>query len=106
MSGATNWHACLTRTTGGTCRCQPRCAVCGFGEHSAVHGPVFGQPPGSTPWGHAYVFRGADIEPAAGPLPPSAKLEKDEENKEKNALARGNDTGEPTLGTASTKVSG
>ena len=35
------------------CRCAP-CITCGFGKHTAVHGPVLGQPPGTKPWGHEY----------------------------------------------------
>ena len=38
------------------CRCGP-CEACGFGPHMAIHGPVFGQPPGSRPWGHMYQAR-------------------------------------------------
>ena len=36
------------------CHCA-MCRVCGFGKHMAVHGPVFGQPPGSTPYGHEFA---------------------------------------------------
>lgn len=36
------------------CRCKPVCSVCGQHKHSAVHGPIYGQPPGSVPWGHEY----------------------------------------------------
>ena len=39
------------------CRCEPLCAICGQRKHMAVHGPLFGQPPGSKPWGHKYQSR-------------------------------------------------
>jgi hypothetical protein len=35
--------------------CGPRCAVCGYFKHTAVHGPAHGQPPGGKPWGHKYT---------------------------------------------------
>ena len=38
----------------GTCRCGA-CKICGFPKHSAVHGPVYGQPPGTKPWDHEFV---------------------------------------------------
>jgi len=37
----------------GRCKCPP-CRVCGLGKHMAVHGPRYGYPPGSRPWGHRY----------------------------------------------------
>lgn len=52
--GATDGEACPTRRPRGGCRCKPRCAVCGYGEHDAIHGPKFGEPPGSEPWGHQF----------------------------------------------------
>lgn len=42
------------RTRWGRCPCG-KCASCGHPKHSAVHGPFFGQPPGSEPWDHEYV---------------------------------------------------
>jgi len=36
------------------CDCGPKCSVCGFGPHMAVHGPVLGMPPGSAPYDHEY----------------------------------------------------
>jgi len=30
-------NECQNYTVGGTCRCQPKCLVCGFGPHMAVH---------------------------------------------------------------------
>ncbi len=35
------------------CRCG-KCAACGLQKHTAIHGPLLGQPPGSKPWGHEY----------------------------------------------------
>jgi hypothetical protein len=35
------------------CRCG-KCSICDFPKHSGVHGPVFGSPPGSEPWGHEF----------------------------------------------------
>lgn len=54
MSGATDWYECRTRTRAGTCRCEPKCKVCGWGKHMAVHGPFFGKPPGSKPYDHEF----------------------------------------------------
>jgi len=54
MAGAVDLKECPTRThRNGTCRCE-KCARCGYGKHMAVHGPVYGQPPGSRPWGHEF----------------------------------------------------
>lgn len=36
------------------CRCEPVCAVCGFGEHMAIHGPRHGDGPGGRPYGHEF----------------------------------------------------
>lgn len=53
--GALDLAACPTRWRGkGRCRCEP-CAACGYPKHHYVHGPDFGQPPGSEPWNHQYV---------------------------------------------------
>lgn len=60
MSGAIDGDLCTTRIRNGQCRCKPKCAVCGKGPHSAIHGPVYGQPPGSKPWGHEYVPKEAE----------------------------------------------
>jgi hypothetical protein len=49
--GAVDLSECPTRH----CVCKPRCEVCGFGKHSAVHGPFYGQPPGSKPYDHRYI---------------------------------------------------
>jgi hypothetical protein len=36
------------------CKCEPKCKVCGFGKHMAIHGPVFGRSPGSKPYDHEF----------------------------------------------------
>lgn len=60
MNGATDLDACKTRRTYGRgqslCRCSPKCAVCGYGPHVALHGPALGQLPGSKPWDHEYTM--------------------------------------------------
>lgn len=59
MSGAVDLGECQFRRyyrANYGCRCG-KCAVCGYPKHSGIHGPVFGQPPGSEPWGHEYVPR-------------------------------------------------
>ena len=38
----------------GRCRCE-KCRICGYHKHTAVHGPVYGEPPGSKPFGHEFV---------------------------------------------------
>ncbi len=38
------------------CRC-PKCVLCGFGLHYAVHGPYFGAAPGSKPYNHQYKLK-------------------------------------------------
>jgi hypothetical protein len=50
--GAVDFSECPTRV----CHCE-RCAVCGEVKHCSLHGPVFGNPPGSKPWGHRFVSR-------------------------------------------------
>ncbi len=35
------------------CRCG-KCARCGHPKHTAIHGPLYGQPPGSKPYGCRY----------------------------------------------------
>lgn len=52
MTGAVDFKECPQY--GSSCRCEPKCAVCGFGKHMAVHGPHYGEPPGSKPWGHEF----------------------------------------------------
>ena len=51
--GATDYHACITRDRWGRCRCE-RCARCGWGKHTAIHGPAYGHLPGSEPVGHEF----------------------------------------------------
>lgn len=57
MSGAVDLDACETRR-GQNCHCGT-CAVCGYAMHMSIHGPLFGQPPGSKPFGHEFVPIGA-----------------------------------------------
>lgn len=37
-----------------SCLCKPKCAICGFGPHMAIHSHGLGQPVGSEPVGHEY----------------------------------------------------
>ena len=54
-NGAIDVFACPYRARGHkNCLCLPKCAACGFGPHSAVHGPVYGERPGSKPYDHEY----------------------------------------------------
>lgn len=54
--GATDTFACMTRhTSGGLCRCKPKCVICKYGEHSALHGSVYGGDPGSKPYAHKFT---------------------------------------------------
>lgn len=59
MSGAIDFNECpylqraKLRARSGTCRCE-RCAVCGHHKHTGIHGPRYGEPPGSEPWGHEF----------------------------------------------------
>ena len=57
--GAVDLDACPNPTSRrrGTirCACRPKCVVCDFPKHTAIHGPAFGALPGSKPVGH--VFR-------------------------------------------------
>jgi hypothetical protein len=53
--GAVDLDACRNRSAWGNCRCAPVCAVCGYPKHTGIHGPVFGQPPGSKPYGHVFA---------------------------------------------------
>ena len=56
LTGAVDLNACGNKGSWGQCYCG-RCAMCGRPKHIAIHGPSFGQPPGSEPWGHEYVAR-------------------------------------------------
>lgn len=51
---ATDLEACPTLSYWGNCRCR-RCAVCGYQEHMAIHGPLFGATPDTEPWGHVFI---------------------------------------------------
>lgn len=60
MAGAVNFKECPAgRTASGRLRACPcgRCVICGEAKHTAVHGPVIDQPPGSKPWGHEFKPR-------------------------------------------------
>lgn len=58
MSGAIDYKECPNyrpanlRTN--KCKCEV-CSVCGFHKHDAIHGPLYGAPPGSKPWGHEHL---------------------------------------------------
>jgi hypothetical protein len=54
--GAIDIETCVTRTRTGSCRCLPKC-ICGYGPHSALHGPFYGQQPGTKPYDHEYQAR-------------------------------------------------
>lgn len=58
MSGAVDLDDCPDRKPRPArrtmCSCG-RCAVCGHPKHTAIHGPIYGQPPGSRPYGHQFV---------------------------------------------------
>lgn len=56
-AGAVDLDACPTRDRLHRCRCKLRCQWCGFRKHTAVHGPVFGQLPGSKPYDHQFELR-------------------------------------------------
>jgi len=56
MSGATDTDACTNKRYY-NCQCYPKCVICGNGEHSAIHGPFYGQPPGSKPYEHEFQPR-------------------------------------------------
>lgn len=71
-TGAVDIVACPTRTWG-QCRCLPMCDKCPNRKHTAVHGPLLGEPAGSKPYGHEYRPRKPPIEapreiPKTGPL--------------------------------------
>ena len=53
--GAVDFRACPgNRESRRGCSCG-LCAKCGSPKHSAIHGPAYGQPPGSKPYGHEFV---------------------------------------------------
>jgi hypothetical protein len=51
--GAVDLDECHTRYWQNICHCD-YCVVCGHAKHTAIHGPMYGQPPGSAPWGHRF----------------------------------------------------
>lgn len=54
-AGAVDWDACPTRRYDGWNRCScGECEMCGNQKHTAIHGPLLGQPPGSKPYGHEF----------------------------------------------------
>jgi hypothetical protein len=54
-SGAVALDSCWLRW------CQHgKCARCNYPMHSAIHGPLWGQPAGSKPYGHRFVPRAAE----------------------------------------------
>lgn len=65
--GAVDRSECTSNGTGRTCTCNPRCAVCGFGKHTALHLPLYGCQPGSKPWAHKYI---PQSEPPLAPYQP------------------------------------
>ena len=61
LSFTVDLEACNTRRNLGRgrrsiCQCN-KCQVCGFGPHTAIHGPALGAEPGSKPFGHEYTAR-------------------------------------------------
>lgn len=54
MSGAIDFKECPRYFGGQSCRCEPKCRVCGFRKHMAIHGPFFGEEPGTKPYGHEF----------------------------------------------------
>ena len=56
MMGAVTYEECPRGGGTGTrgCLCG-YCSTCGWAKHTAIHGPVMGQGPGSTPVGHEYA---------------------------------------------------
>lgn len=56
MGGAIDWNECPYLIMMRRCRCG-YCAVCNHPKHTAIHGPVYGEPPGSKPYGHEFISR-------------------------------------------------
>lgn len=52
MSGAVDLNECPHKV--GHCKCG-ECAICNYQKHSSLHGPFFGEPPGSEPYDHEFV---------------------------------------------------
>ncbi len=51
--GAIDVKRCPLWGRHGGCKCG-LCEVCGNQKHTAIHGPLMGEPEGSKPWGHAF----------------------------------------------------
>lgn len=49
-------RAYLRATCSTPCLCGG-CAICGHRKHVSLHGPLFGQPAGSKPYGHRFVAK-------------------------------------------------
>lgn len=56
MSGAVDLNECPNAVN----HCKCGMCVCGYSKHMAVHGPLYGQPPGSRPYHHEFVPREPD----------------------------------------------
>jgi hypothetical protein len=54
--GAIDFNECPEGGITGWKKCQcGTCAVCGWPKHCALHGPLYGQPPGSKPYDHEFI---------------------------------------------------
>jgi hypothetical protein len=53
QAGAVDIGDCQRKNKRRPCRCEP-CTRCGYGKHTAVHGPKDGKAPGTEPWDHAW----------------------------------------------------
>jgi hypothetical protein len=51
--GAVDTRKCPKFPRVGNCRCG-KCVRCGFQKHTGIHGPFYGKPPGSKPYGHEF----------------------------------------------------
>lgn len=56
-TGAVDIDNCPTRDRWGRCFCDI-CARCGYRRHMAIHGPLLGCAPGTTPYGHEFTSSG------------------------------------------------
>lgn len=54
MAGAVDLSECPQSQSLRACKCLPKCRVCGFGKHMAVHGPMQGELPGGKPYDHEF----------------------------------------------------
>jgi hypothetical protein len=56
LGGAVDLGSCqksLYRWGRWHCDCG-KCSVCGHQKHTGIHGPFYGHPPGTKPYGHEY----------------------------------------------------